>query len=180
MQIVALRLTDLARLLHARYGPQLPDDDAGREDMMPALHHLACLPRPRPAIMRWLEVWAPWMPVAEAAELAANAIADPRRYKADTLGWAIRLTVQERDSLAITTIGAIGMNKAARAKRRRERDRERKAKQRRAKGAKPRKQYEAQSIERTKPWLAEGISRRTWYRRRNGTGASSDTGPATA
>ena len=34
-----------------------------------------------------------------------------------------------------------------------------------AKGCKPRHQYEAESAEKTKPWLALGISRRTWYRR---------------
>jgi hypothetical protein len=28
--------------------------------------------------------------------------------------------------------------------------------------------YLAESVERQKPWLAEGISRRTWYRRRAG------------
>lgn len=31
--------------------------------------------------------------------------------------------------------------------------------------AQPRAEYEAQSIERAKPWEALGISRTTWYRR---------------
>jgi hypothetical protein len=33
--------------------------------------------------------------------------------------------------------------------------------------AEPRRDYEARSIARLKPWLAQGISRATWYRRRN-------------
>jgi hypothetical protein len=33
--------------------------------------------------------------------------------------------------------------------------------------AEPRAEYEARSVERAKPWLREGISRRTWYRRKN-------------
>jgi hypothetical protein len=32
--------------------------------------------------------------------------------------------------------------------------------------AEPRRDYEARSIARLKPWLAQGISRATWYRRR--------------
>jgi hypothetical protein len=31
--------------------------------------------------------------------------------------------------------------------------------------AEPRADYEARSVEQTKPWVALGISRRTWYRR---------------
>jgi hypothetical protein len=37
---------------------------------------------------------------------------------------------------------------------------------RRAKGVKPREQYLAESLARTKSWEAEGIIRRTWERRR--------------
>jgi hypothetical protein len=32
--------------------------------------------------------------------------------------------------------------------------------------AEPRYEYEARSIERAQPWVALGMSRRTWYRRR--------------
>jgi hypothetical protein len=39
--------------------------------------------------------------------------------------------------------------------------------QRRAKGVKPRAVYLETSLSRTKPWEAEGISRRTWERRRD-------------
>lgn len=180
MQIVALRLNDLATLFRSRYGITLPDDDAGRDDLRIAINHLACLPRPRPSIMHWLEIWAPWMPVAEAAELAGAAIASPRRWKADALAWALRLTMEQRTMLGITTIGAFDVPKSARTKLRKKRDRERKANQRRANGVKPRKVYEAQSISRAKPWIAEGISRATWYRRKRETTANTETCPATA
>ncbi|WP_316176247.1 hypothetical protein [Bradyrhizobium sp. SZCCHNRI1073] len=140
--------------------------------MLVALNHLACLPRPRPAIMRWIEVWAPWMSVKAASELAAQVIANPQRWKADPLAWRLRLTFEDRTMLGITTIGAIDMNKAARTKRRKAADRERKARERRTKGAKPRKAYLEQSLARAKPWQAEGISRATWYRRRRETGAN--------
>lgn len=180
MQLVALRLNDLSTLFRSRYGVILPDDDAGRDDMLVAINHLACLPRARPAIMRWIELWAPWMPLAEASKIAGEAMANPQRWKADALAWRMRLTMEQRTMLGITTIGAIDMNKGARTKRRKQRDRERKTNSRRAKGIKPRKVYEGQSVSRQKPWEAEGISRRTWYRRRDGTSPPTDTSPATA
>lgn len=180
MQLVALRLNDLTKLFRSRYGSTLPDDDAGRDDMQIALHHLACLPRPRPAIMRWIEIWAPWMSVADAAELAAHAIANPRRYKADALAWGLGLKMEERTMLGITTIGAADMPKAQRTKRRNAIKRRRQQAYRRKQGAVPRAEYEAKSINRAKPWIAEGISRATWYRRRRETTAIAETTPSPA
>jgi hypothetical protein len=45
------------------------------------------------------------------------------------------------------------------------RNRQEKAR-RRGRQVKSRREYEANSINRTKPWLALGISRATWYRTR--------------
>lgn len=177
MQLLTLRLHDLAKLFHHRYrGPELPDDDAGRDDLWIALNHLACLPHPRAACMAWVEKWAPWMPLAEASETASRAMVNPTRYKADALAWKLKITKEERRMLGITTIGAVGENKGMRTKRRKEQDRQRKINQRRSAGAKPRDQYEQQSASRAKPWELEGISRATWYRRKR----EIETSPATA
>src|SRR5215813_9472423 len=46
---------------------------------------------------------------------------------------------------------------------------------RRAQGKKPRAEYLAKSLNRTKPWLALNISQRTWYRRGKPTPSTSDT-----
>ena len=165
MQIVALRLHDLAKLFRHRYGLTLPDDDAGRDDLDIAINHLANLARPRRHIANWIELWAPWLTAKEQADMVGAALANPQHWKADNLAWRLRLTAQDRRMLAITTIGAIDENKAARTKRRRKLERERKAAARLKAGAIPRKQYEAQSLAKAKPWEAEGISRRTWYRR---------------
>lgn len=173
MQLVALRMRDLARLYRSRYGITLPDDDAGRDDLKVALNHLACLAHPRGHIANWIEVWAPWLTAAEQREIVQPILANPKRWKADALAWLMRLKKDERAMLGITTIGAIDENKAARTKRRRKLDRQRKENVRRAKGMKPREVYEGRSINAAKPWEAEGISRRTWYRRRG-------TSPATA
>jgi hypothetical protein len=100
----------------------------------------------------------------EIAAITTKVIAKPIRWRADKLGIRLRLTEAERTRLGITTIGSIEVTKAERAKRRRERDRLRRQSQLRAQGAKPRADYEANSISRTKPWERLGMSRRTWYR----------------
>jgi hypothetical protein len=166
MQIVALRIADLSTLFRSRWGLVLPDDDAGRDDLRLAADHLAALAHPARAITRWLETWAPWLTLAEHRQIIADGIANQRHWKADALAWRLRLTREERTMLGITTIGAIDHGKAARTKKRREYQRNWKAEKRRIAGAVPRAEYEAQSVEKTKPWMAEGISRRTWYRRR--------------
>lgn len=168
MQLVALRLHDLAKIFRHRYGVTLPDDDAGRDDLTVAVNHLASLARPRRHIANWIELWAPWLTAGEQRDMVGAALANPQHWKADALAWRLRLTKEERRMLGVTTIGAIDENKAARTKRRRQLARERKAKLRRARGAKPRADYEAQSTAAAMPWIAEGISRATWYRRKQG------------
>lgn len=181
MQLVGLRLHDLAKIFRARYGNVLPDDDAGRDDLLVAVHHLASLAHPRGHIASWLNLWAPWLTLAAHKQIIGEAIANPQKWKADALAWRMRLTKEDRRMLGITTIGAIDENKAARTKRRKTLDRQRKENARRAKGVKPRKAYEGQSISKARPWTAEGISRASWYRRRAAeTAPQRETSAATA
>lgn len=181
MQLIGLRLADLAKIFRGRYGTVLPDDDAGRDDLIVAVNHLACLPHPQKPILAWLELWAPWLTLKEQHQIMADALTSPQRWKADALAWRMRLTKEDRRMLGVTTIGAIDENKAARTKRRRALDRQRKENARRAQGIKPRAAYEGQSISKAKPWIAEGISRAQWYRRRaDETEHQRETSPATA
>jgi hypothetical protein len=78
------------------------------------------------------------------------------------LGDSLGLTAEERKMWNITTIRPCDANiHDLRKKRVRENQRAR----RRAKGIKSRKQYLAEAKTQLKPWEAEGISRRTYYRR---------------
>lgn len=172
-QIVGLRLHDLARLFRSRYGVMLPDDDSGLDDIDPVIHHIAALSQPARRAEHWLELWAPWLTLAEKRDIITKGIAGARPWTADQLAWRYKVTREERTMIGLTTIGAIDYAKAARTKRRKERDRKRKAIKRQASGVKPRAEYLAASTTHKQPWKAEGISRRTWYRRRG-------TGPATA
>src|SRR5829696_403217 len=84
-------------------------------------------------------------------------------FRAGWLGEKLQLTAAVRDELKIKTIDACDETREQRQERvnarRRLVDREAK----RAKRARtPRAKYEADSLSRTKPWEAEGVSRRTW------------------
>lgn len=176
MQLVGLRLRDLARLFRHRYGTQLPDDDAGRDDMLVAVHHLVRLRGHSGQAERWLEIWAPWLPEVECIGIIAEVTAEPEVWTADELAARLRLTMEERTMLGITTIGAVDQTKAERREARREKDRLRKERIRRAKGSPTRAEYLAESRESQQPWVSAGISRSNWYRQHS----ERETGSATA
>ena len=120
-QLASLRLHDLARLFRARYGIELPNDDAGRDDMMVAVNHLASLAHPKKRINDWLDLWCPWLSRSESATIIAKAIVHQQHWTADQLAWRFNLLDEDRTYLGITTIGAVDCNKQQRIKRRKER-----------------------------------------------------------
>ena len=159
--IAAIRIRELERLFVARYGQQLPDDDAGRDDIAIMAHHLANTTRGDPVdrIRRWVRERAPWVTDRDLEVLIESTLKCPRRWRADTLGCRLGLTVADRDALGITTIGAVDMEANERIGLRREKNRAAQTAQRRARGVCPRQKYEAGSISREKPWEALGMSR---------------------
>jgi hypothetical protein len=106
------------------------------------------------------------MAPAEAGDLVAMILKRPRKYRPATLRRLLRLTEDERDTLEITTIRAFDATDESMKANRQRKKREAKTAQRRSKGSVSREEYETKSTSRTKPWEAEGVSRRTWYRRR--------------
>jgi hypothetical protein len=174
-QKITFRLNDLAALYRSRCGITLSNDDAGIDYLEIALHHLARLPHPQHRINCWIEIWTPWLTVGDKARILPPILMNPRIWTADELAHELGLTMEERTMLGITTIGAVDMNKAQRAKQRKHREKLRMRRHRAKAGAVPRAQYEAKSINRAKPWLDEGISRATWYRRQRATGIGNET-----
>jgi hypothetical protein len=165
-----VRLGHVRRLLRHRYGPVLPDDDAGYEDLRILLHVKAnaCKPENRVRmLLNEIEVTAPWMPADKAALVAAQIAANPLKVTSDWLGRALNVDANTRDWLRIWQIGAVDLDAEGRKERarerRRRRDRERK---RRERQCQPRADWlEEHSVSRKKPWEAMGISRATYYRR---------------
>jgi hypothetical protein len=156
-------------------GTELPDDDAGREDLFTACCHLWHLGRKvgrEIAIRSWAALWAPWCGPEELTDLIKQVAASPQTWKADPLAHRLGfyMTNQLRAALRLTTIGDIDVGKAGREKRRVKHKKQNSTAWRN--GAVPRSVYEGQSLSRTKPWEAEGIGRRTWERRRKKVAAA--------
>lgn len=163
--LTSLRISELSRLFRARFGDQLPNDEDGLKHLAVMAHHLVTLPgNAQMRIHEWAKMHAPWCPIADLDDITDDALRRPRRWKADRLAWHLKLTEQDRKALRITTIGAIDCGKGSRTAKRRNRNRAIKQATRRASGMRPRQEYESNSLSRSKPWKALGISRATYYR----------------
>lgn len=166
--IVGIRIRELETLFADRYGTALPHDDAGRDDLAVLLHHAAHYAEPLPRMRALADRWAPWLDGGALDDLIADITARPLRWRADKLAARVGLDDATRTRLRIRTIGATDITAEQRATRRREADRLAKQQQRRAAGV-PACPTRSETVARQQPWLALGISRRTWYRRRRGT-----------
>ena len=166
------RLGDLRRLLRHRYGPVLPDDDAGSEDLMDSLKPISLGPRPITRMRHEIELIAPWAGTDSIIDQVSRLPTYERKPKAKPLGQQMQVTNAEREALRLWTIAPADKTDEEMATHRKAKERARQARRRRERGAKPRAAYLAASLSRAKPWEAEGISRRTYYRRKGGTGPS--------
>jgi hypothetical protein len=172
-----LRLGDLRKLLRDRYGPMLPDDDAGREDLRELLLPISVGPHASLKMPNAIEVWAPWMRPEEATQLIDDINRSPiwqRKPTADQLGERQALMNRQRERLKLWTIAACNMNQEQALEWRKAKDRARKRRRRQLLGSVSRVEYLAKhAISNTKPWEAEGIKRRAWYYRRSKSNCTS-------
>jgi hypothetical protein len=171
-----LRTAELDRLFDYRWGNILPDDDAGRDDVRFMLHTLGRRSDPIQRIDVWLARRAPWFAGEERDALVQAVLENPLRWRADTLGKMLGLTTEVRALLKIRTIGPMDSTAAQRKEARRLKNVERKRAIRRAVGKPLRADKHRNSLKSQAPWRAEGISERTWFRRR----ARKRSGNATA
>jgi hypothetical protein len=160
-----LRLGNLRKLFRHRYGPTLPDDDAGREDLRELLLPISVSANADIKMPNAIEVWAPWMQQQEAIALIDDINRTPYRQRMPTaklLGRRLHVTNAERERLKLWTLAACDMSQEEAQEWRKAKNRESKRRMRELRGAK----LQAASISRQKPWVREGISRSTWYQRR--------------
>jgi hypothetical protein len=167
------RIAELGRIFRSRYrGLPLPDDDAGRGDLKEMLFAHASSPRCTQAHMQ--KIATDWAPDIDATKLIEKILATPLRYrrrKAETVGKSLHLRFEERERLGIRTIRCTDKTQAEITAIRHERKMAWQTAQRREEGVMTRAVYlAANSISRTKPWLALGMSRRGWYRKGKPTG----------
>ncbi len=160
--IPGFRIRELERLAVHWWNGNIPDSDEGRVFVRVVANHFVGLSgKPRRRIDVWCERFAPWIGEDDLDEIVELATISPTLYSADRVARAIGLDIATRDCLKLTTIGAYDFDAKARKKRRLAENAARKRQKRAERGAKPR----AQCVSQQKPWLAEGISERTWYRR---------------
>jgi hypothetical protein len=167
-----LRIGDLNKLFAHRYGGSratyiFPDDDSGLEDLK-ILAHSYAWSNPL-AIPRIIKIRAPW---ADADGIISEVDAYPKKWRATTLGRLLNFTGKEWRQLRLRTISPVDMSRTERRDFSRILSNGRRRKKRKVQGMKSRAEYlAANSLSRDKPWVAERISRRTWYRRKErGTG----------
>lgn len=160
--VSGFRIRELERLATHWWNGNIPDSDEGRVFVRVVANHFVGLSGiPRKRVDAWCERFAPWIAEDDLDEIVELATISPTLYSADRVARAIGLDIATRDFLKLATIGAYDFDAKAREKRRLAENAARKRQKRAERGAKPR----AECISQQKPWLAEGISRRTWYRR---------------
>lgn len=160
--MAAIRLAELTRWLDDTYGQgvELEPDHQGEALVRIFAHHFGGLADAPRRITSWISVYAPWLGLRSRERLIRECVECPIRWSADKLAWKLRLTEATRARLKIRTIGAIDCNREQRLARAKVRRAERDAKRR------PRKPKAA------KPWIAQGISRATWFRRKRETNSA--------
>ena len=147
----------------------VPDDDAGRPDLMELLYLASMAPAgTEKKVRNNIELYASWMQTHEVEALIQHLSLTPHYQKvrtAEELGRLLHLINAERERLKLWRIRPVDMTAEELAQQAKERDRIRRAVQRREKGIRTKEAYLAELADRAKPWVTEGISRRTWERR---------------
>jgi hypothetical protein len=169
------RIAELGRIFRSRYrGAPLPDDDAGWGDLKELLFAHASSARCTQVHLQKIAI--DWAPDIDATKLIKTVLATPLRYrkrKAETVGKSICLRFEERELLGIRTIRCIDKTQAEIKAIRHERKMDWQRANRREEGVMSRAAYLASfanSINKTKPWLALDMSKASWYRKGKPTG----------
>jgi len=182
----AHRLREIERVIQARHGV-VPATDNADLYLTPVAQCLRRLceqrvgpksPTLRERMERWAQRYAPDVDDSVLDDAVATAMRRDVIEKADKIAVRLHVSYEERQRLRLVTIGSYDVNKAGRKRRRaarkRERDRQRMLAKYRAAGKIERAVYLARSLSAARPWEAEGISRRTWERRRKAAQATRD------
>jgi hypothetical protein len=120
------RLTEIKKVLGDRYGTQLPDDDAGRDDLRIFLEHCSGTSNFAKTARNFCSLWAPWLSEQELEDLLREVHATARPYyTADEVARRLNVTYVERTRLGLTTIGSVDVDASERRERAKQRKRAR-------------------------------------------------------
>src|SRR6516225_8675738 len=108
-----LRLGNLRKLFRHRYGPILPNDDAGRAELRELLLPISVSANAAVRMPKAIELWAPWMGQQEAIQLIDDINRTPirrRKPNGKVLGERLQVTNAQREQLKLWTIAACDMS----------------------------------------------------------------------
>src|SRR5262249_2477566 len=165
-----LRHGDFLRLFRDRYHSRgylyFPDDEAGRDDLWLLVVNVSlAAAEPKKKMRHVIEMWAPWLSAEEREAYIEHVWGldfYQRLMTGREIGQRLGLTNDERERLKLWQFKPIDMTDEELAEHRKRKNNER----RRMKRKRTRAEYLATCLIATKPWQAEGMSRRTWERRR--------------
>ncbi|WP_202360839.1 hypothetical protein [Mesorhizobium sp. 131-3-5] len=168
------QLREIEKIISSRYGQFVPETDDADVFIKAAFYavndHCHKVEADFEESARgWCARWAPWA-LPQAGSVIRPILNEMVRRKhmlgAQAVAHLLQVGFLERERLHLFTIGACDISECVRKAivkdRKRKRDKARQAANRVASG----RQNRASSLAQIQPWVAEGISRRTWFRRR--------------
>lgn len=163
--LALMRQREVERLITARHGGVVPDPlDTDDRDTALTYAQAVAFSLTGQLIADWSARWAPWMLEDEIVAIEWEARQRGRALRADAIARLLGVTYEERMRLNFRTIGSCDLSRAERdmlaLERKRKHGRERQDRISRQKGRKIRIKGQP------KPWETEGISERTYYRRK--------------
>lgn len=173
---VYVRLCEIETVLRD-HAPFVSDDIISKRVAKVVAHHYRILAAKKylgitdtlSALAGWCGRWTPNLSMDCVRSIAVDCDRVPVDYSDDKVADELRLTYEVRTRLGIKCIGACDMTKADRleqsAIKKKARDRDYAEKQRRKKEQLSRADY-LKKVASLKPWIDEGISERTWRRRK--------------
>jgi hypothetical protein len=165
-----LRYGDILKLFRHRWGTELPNDDSGRDDLWLLVTCVSlAAAEPKRKMRHVIEMWAPWM-LAEERDAYVEHVWGldiyERTLTGREMGERLGLTNAERETLKLWRFRPFDKTDEELGQLAKERERDRRASKRRQRGVKTRAEYLAEQKAMPTPWIDQGISRRTWERRR--------------
>lgn len=174
------RFNDLCCLIKHRYRGEVPEPTDTQDvyaflaanALLAAVGQVAAIVR----LTTFFEEYEPWRrPYRWWAEEYLRKAKVARLINDRTAGKLVKLTLREREGLHLHTMTPFDVSAEKFAdhcrEKKREADRMRRSDKRRKDGSLDREMYlnlaKSGSVEANKPWLLEGISRRTWYKRKS-------------
>lgn len=176
VKLASMLAADTQRIMQRIHGVRIAESDRSVEDLRFLALVMSATKDGERRFRNFVDVNAPWFEdrIADAWIAAGCA----KRPSAKAISEHFSLTWAQRCAWGMRNVPAVDVTgeelKHLKAERRKELNRRRMQRARRKAGSVGRKAYCENSLAALRPWEAEGVSRRTWYRTRAKERATKD------